>query len=84
MSTPPHDPRNGREAERQRQRIAALRLRREKERLRADWLAGGASDAEFEAAWPAIQAELNQLRVMEVGAKARGRSLRAFRKPPAP
>lgn len=81
---PPYEPRNGRESERQRQRIAALRLRRDKERLRAEWLAGGASEEEFESVWPAIQVELNRLRVMAVGEKARGRSLRTFRKPSAP
>jgi hypothetical protein len=61
------------------QRSVQNRIRREKARLLADWTAAGGTEADFEAAWPSIHAQLGQIRVMEIGEKARSRSLKAFR-----
>jgi hypothetical protein len=43
-----------------------------------DWTTAGGSEADFEDAWPSIRAQLGQIRVMEIGDKARVRSLTAF------
>ena len=56
------------------QRNVQNRIRREKTRLLNDWIAAGGAEADFEAAWPSIHAQLGQIRVMEIGDKARARS----------
>lgn len=62
------------------QRNAQNRIQREKARLLRDWIDGGGTETDFEEAWPSIHAQLGQIRVMEIGDKARTRSLTAFRK----
>lgn len=62
------------------QRNVQNRIKREKAQLLRDWIAGGGAEADFEEAWPSIRAQLGQIRVMEIGDKARNRSLTAFRK----
>jgi len=61
------------------QRNAQNRIKREKARLLADWIAAGGTEADFEEAWPSIHAQLGQIRVQEIGARARTRSLTAFK-----
>ena len=56
------------------------RIKREKELLLRDWISGGGTEADFEEIWPAIHAQLGRIRVMEIGEKARSRSLTTFRK----
>ncbi|HUG16630.1 MAG TPA: hypothetical protein VMM78_16620 [Thermomicrobiales bacterium] len=63
-------------------RRAALRVEQEKRELLATWLDGGGTEAEFEAAWPSIHAQLGKSRVSEVGDRARRRSLNRFNKEP--
>lgn len=58
------------------QRIAEKRLNREKAELLDVWLDAGGDEADFEAAWPEIRAQLGQNRVADIGEKARARSLR--------
>ena len=60
------------------QRNVENRIKREKERLLNDWTTAGGSEADFEEAWPSIHAQLGQIRVQEIGEKARTRSLTAF------
>ena len=60
------------------QRSIQNRIIREKARLLHDWTSAGGSEADFEEAWPSIRAQLGQIRVMEIGDKARVRSLTAF------
>lgn len=62
------------------QRNAQNRIKREKAQLLRDWIAGGGAEADFEDVWPSIQAQLGQIRIQEIGDKARNRSLTAFRK----
>lgn len=62
------------------QRNVQSRMRREKARLLQDWTAAGGSEADFEAAWISIHAELGQIRVQEIGDKARTRSLTALKR----
>lgn len=62
------------------QRNVQNRITREKAQLLHDWTAAGGTVADFEAAWPSIHAQLGQIRVMQIGHKARNRSLRTFRK----
>lgn len=64
------------------QRSAQNRIKREKARLLHDWTAAGGTEADFEAVWPSIHAQLGKIRVMEVGERARSRSLATFRKRP--
>jgi hypothetical protein len=64
----------------ERRRKAQLRLERERCQLLDDWIAGGGTATEFEAAWPEIRAQLGRFRLMELGDKARQRSLTRFRK----
>ena len=81
--TPSHDASQFQAAARQtseRQQIAQSRVKRERDRLLRDWTSGGGSEADFDEAWPAIHAQLGKIRVMEIGDKARNRSLTAFRK----
>ena len=61
------------------QRNVQNRIKREKARLLADWTAAGGTEADFEEAWPSIQAQLGQIRVQAIGDKARSRSLAAFK-----
>src|SRR5688500_264743 len=56
------------------QRNVQNRIKREKERLLHGWTTAGGSEADFEAAWPSIHAQLGQIRVQEIGDKARSRS----------
>lgn len=65
----------------ERRESAARKLAVERSRLLKDWLAGGVTEQEFAEAWPEIRAQLGQFRLMEVGDKARNRSLSPFRKP---
>jgi hypothetical protein len=60
------------------QRNVENRIKREKARLLHDWTTAGGSEADFEEAWPSIHAQLGQIRVQEIGEKARSRSLTAF------
>jgi hypothetical protein len=60
------------------QRNIQNRIKREKSRLLHDWTTAGGSEADFEDAWPSIHAQLGQIRVQEIGEKARTRSLTAF------
>ncbi len=60
------------------QRAVQNRIRREKERLLSDWTNAGGSETDFEEAWPSIHAQLGQIRIQEIGEKARSRSLTAF------
>jgi hypothetical protein len=62
------------------QRNVQNRIKREKARLLQDWVAAGGSEADFEEAWPSIHAQLGQIRVQEIGDKARTRSLTAFKR----
>jgi hypothetical protein len=69
-------------AERQaadRQRSASLRVEQERRQLLADWLAAGGTEEAFHEAWPAIQAQLGQMRLQQLGERARNRSLLRFR-----
>lgn len=61
------------------QRNVQNRIKREKARLLADWTAAGGTEADFEEAWPLIHAQLGQIRVQEIGDRARTRSLTAFK-----
>jgi hypothetical protein len=86
VSTPQLDPRLSRShdnhlSQSDRRRAAELRLERERRLLLADWLAGSGTAAEFDAAWPEIQAQLGRFRVMELGDRARQRSLQRFHRP---
>jgi hypothetical protein len=60
------------------QRSIQNRIIREKTRLLHDWTTAGGTEADFEEAWPSIRSQLGQIRVMEIGDKARARSLTAF------
>ncbi|HEX5165670.1 MAG TPA: hypothetical protein VFV93_09765 [Thermomicrobiales bacterium] len=60
------------------QRNVQNRIMREKARLLHDWTTAGGSEDDFEEVWPSIRAQLGQIRVMEIGDKARARSLTAF------
>ena len=60
------------------QRNVQNRIKREKARLLHDWTTAGGSEDDFEEAWPSIHAQLGQIRVQEIGEKARSRSLTAF------
>ena len=60
------------------QRNVQNRIQREKARLLQDWTSAGGSEADFEEAWPSIHAQLGQIRIQEIGEKARSRSLTAF------
>lgn len=62
------------------QRNVQNRIKRERARLLHDWTTAGGSEADFEEAWPSIHAQLGQIRVAEIGERARSRSLTAFRK----
>lgn len=62
------------------QRRATLRLAQERQELLETWLETGGTTAEFDAAWPAIHAQLNKARVQDVGEAARRRTLSRFRK----
>ena len=74
----PSSPDEGRQRLLDRERAARVRLEHEKQQLLVDWVAGGGSADEFEVAWPEIQAQLGKIRVMGVGERARGRSLKRF------
>jgi hypothetical protein len=63
-----------------RQRMVRYRNEKERRELLQDWLAGGGTEEEFEQVWPEIQAQIGRFRVMELGEKARNRSLMRFRK----
>ena len=65
----------------ERREVAARKLALERSRLLKDWLDGGGTEAEFSEAWPEIRAQLGQFRLMEIGDKARNRSLLSLRKP---
>ena len=67
--------------------IRATRERRNREQLERDrkdlkeaWLAGGATEQEFEREWPELRREQLKLRAEETEAQARGESLRQMRK----
>ena len=62
------------------QRNIQNRIKREKSGLLHDWTTAGGSEADFEEAWPSIHAQLGQIRVQEIGEKARTRSLTAFKR----
>lgn len=65
-----------------RQRMVRHRVERERAELLRDWIAGGGTEAEFDVAWPEIHTQLGRYRVMELGEKARNRSLMRFKKSP--
>jgi hypothetical protein len=62
------------------QRNVQNRIKPEKERLVHDWTTAGGSAADFEAAWPSIHTQLGQIRVQEIGEKARTRSLTVLKR----
>lgn len=62
--------------------VAVRRLALDRSRLLKGWLDGGGTEAEFAESWPAIRAQLSQMRLMEVGDTARNRSLASLRKLP--
>ena len=62
------------------QRNVQMRIQREKTQLLRDWTAAGGSHADFEEIWPSIHAQLGQIRVQEIGDRARSRPLSTFRK----
>lgn len=64
------------------ERGARNRFERERATLLSDWTAAGGAEADFDAVWPSIHARLGQIRVMEIGDRARSRSLTAFRTRP--
>jgi hypothetical protein len=64
----------------QRERRNREQLERDREDLRESWLAGGATEQEFERAWPELRKEQIKLLAEEAEAQARGEALRQMRK----
>jgi hypothetical protein len=69
------------------QAIRATRERRNREQLERDrddlkeaWLASGATEREFERAWPELRKEQIKRRAEEAESQARGESLQRMRK----
>jgi Spy/CpxP family protein refolding chaperone len=60
----------------QRERRNQEQLERDREDLKEAWLAGGATEKEFEQNWPALRREQLKLRAEEAEAQARSESFR--------
>jgi hypothetical protein len=63
-----------------RERRNREQLERGREDLKEAWLASGATEQEFERAWPELRKEEIKRRAEEAEAQARGASLRQMRK----
>jgi hypothetical protein len=64
----------------QRERRNQEQLERSREDLHEAWLASGATEQEFERAWPELRKEQIKLLAEEAESQARGESLRRMRK----
>jgi hypothetical protein len=64
----------------QRERRNREQLERDREDLRESWLAGGATEQEFERAWPELRREQLKRRGEEAEAQARSEAFREMRK----
>ena len=64
----------------QRERSNREQLERDREDLKEAWLAGGATEKEFEQNWPELRRERLKLRAEEAEARARGEAFRQMRK----
>jgi len=64
----------------QRERRNREQMERDREDLKEAWLAGGATEQEFERAWPELRKRQIKLRTEGAEARARGESLQQMRK----